>query len=265
MRIALAQMDTVWHDPRANVAGAEAMVARAAGQGCRVVVFPELFATGFTMEPERFAEPIPGPLTATLSSLAKQHGVWIVAGGIEAPDATRPGAKPRNAAFALSPDGVLVHTYRKIHPFTYGEETQHYEGGDTCATFDLEGIPTLLVVCYDLRFPEIFRPFAAQGAKLAFVIANWPTQRAAHWSTLLAARAIENQMVVCGVNRSGSDPKVSYPGLSVIHDATGEVLARGGSAAELVIADVEFAQVDAWRDRFPALHDRRPDVYARLG
>lgn len=265
MRIALAQMDTVWHDPAANLAKAEAMVSRAAREGCRVVAFPELFATGFTMEPERFAETVPGPLTSALSDLAKAHRLWIVAGGIEVPEPGREGAKPRNAMYALSPDGALAHTYRKIHPFTFGEEALHYDGGDTCATFELDGIPTLLVVCYDLRFPELFRPFAAGGAKLAFVIANWPTRRAMHWSTLLAARAIENQMVVCGVNRCGSEPRLNYPGLSVIHDATGEVLALGGDQEELVIADVDFAHVDEWRSRFPALRDRRPDVYSRLG
>jgi predicted amidohydrolase len=259
LKVALVQQDTAWHDPAANLDRAARWIASAAAAGARVVAFPELFSTGFTMGPEPFAEAIPGPTTERLAHEARAHGVWVVGSAVEAH-----APRPRNAAFALRPDGTLAAVYRKIHPFSFGDENRHYVGGGDCPVFDLDGAPAALQVCYDLRFPETFRALASRGVKLAFVLANWPSRRAAHWSTLLAARAIENQMAVCGVNRVGSDPHVDYPGLSAVHDARGEVLAWGGAAEQLVVADVDLADVDAWRAQFPALRDRRPDVYARL-
>jgi omega-amidase len=185
--------------------------------------------------------------------------VYIVGTVIEASE-----PKPRNAAFLATPTGELAGVYRKIHPFSFGDENQHYIGGTECPLLEIDGVPTALQICYDLRFPEPFRAAAIAGAQLVLVPANWPTRRVSHWSTLLAARAIENQMVVCGINRVGRDPNVEYPGCSVIHDARGEVLARGDATESIVSAEVDFGDVAAWRKQFPALRDRRPDVYAHL-
>ncbi len=259
LAIALVQQDTVWHRPDMNLERAAQFVAEAAGRGARVVAFPELFTTGFTMSPEPFAETLPGPATQALALLARAHDVWIIASSIEAH-----APRPRNAAFAIRPDGSIAAAYRKIHPFSYGDENQHYVGGDDCPLFDLDGVTAVLQVCYDLRFPEPLRAASARGAELTFVLANWPARRARHWSALLEARAIENQMVVCGINRAGRDPSLEYPGLSVVHDARGEVLARADAEPGLVLATVDFADVVSWRSQFPALRDRRPDVYARL-
>jgi predicted amidohydrolase len=260
LRIALVQQDTAWHQKGANLKAARQAVAQAAKERARVVAFCELFSTGFTMAAEEHAESIPGPTTAFVGGLAKEYGVWILGTGIE-----QHAPRPRNAAFVFNPQGELVSVYRKIHPFSFGEENQHYVGGSECAIFDLDGVQAGIQICYDLRFPETFRAMSADGAELVFVPANWPTRRAAHWSTLLAARAIENQMVVCGINRVGKDLSLEYPGLSVIHDARGEVLAKGDDQPGLVIADVDFEDVRRWRAQFPALRDRRPEVYATLG
>lgn len=259
MRIALVQSDTVWHDPDANLAKAARFVEEAAKGGARVVVFPELFTTGFTMEPERFAQSVPGPTSNTLAALATTHGVWIIGTEIGAN-----ASQPHNIVFALSPTGELAAVYRKIHPFSYGDENKHYTGGTELALFEIDGVKTGLQICYDLRFPETFRALSRAGAELVFVPANWPARRVMHWRTLLAARAIENQMVVCGVNRAGRDPKLEYPGQSVVHDAKGELLAEGGAAEQLVFADVDVEATRAWRREFPALRDRRPDVYAHF-
>lgn len=260
LRIALVQQDTVWHDPPANLAKARDAAQRAARDGARLVVFPELFATGFTMSPEPFAEPIPGQTVTAVGAIARELGVWVVGSVIE-----QASPRPRNAAFVVGPDGRLVATYRKIHPFSYGDESNHYVGGSECPVFEIDGVKAGLQICYDLRFPETFRSLSSRGAQLVLVPANWPSRRAAHWSTLLAARAIENQMAVCGINRVGRDPSLEYPGLSAIHDARGDVLARGDATEGIVMADVDFAEVDTWRAQFPALRDRRPDVYATLG
>ena len=259
--VALVQQATVWQDPATNLARARGFVEQAARAGARVVVFPELFTLGFTMAPEPFAEPLPGPTTEALGALARECNLYIIGSAVEAHS-----PHPRNAAFVLGPDGALVAVYRKLHPFTYGEEHEHYTGGEDCPLFSIDGILCGLQICYDLRFPEPFRALAAQGAEVIFVPANWPVRRISAWSTLLAARAIENQAAICGVNRVGRDGAgLDYPGASAIHDCFGEVIARGDAAEDLVVGDLDLAQLRAWRQRFPALQDRRPEVYAVLG
>jgi predicted amidohydrolase len=260
LRVALVQQDTVWQDPAANLARARAFARQAAEAGARVAVFPELFTLGFTMTPEPFAETIPGPTTEAVAALSREFGLYLVGSCVEKHD-----WKPCNAAFVTGPDGSLVATYRKIHPFSYGEEHLHYSGGEDCPRFEVDGIPCGLQICYDLRFPEPFRALAARGAEVVFVPANWPLRRISAWSTLLAARAIENQMAVCGANRVGRDAMgLDYPGASAICDAFGEVIAKGEATEGLVVGDLDLAALRAWRERFPALRDRRPETYAAL-
>ncbi len=260
LRVALVQQDTVWQDPAANLARARGFVEQAARAGARVVVFPELFTLGFTMAPEPFAETIPGPTTEAVGALSREFGLYVIGSAVEAHT-----PHPRNAAFVTAPDGTLLTTYRKLHPFTYGDEHQHYSGGEDCPLFSLDGIPCGLQVCYDLRFPEPFRSLAVRGAEVIFVPANWPARRISAWSTLLAARAIENQVALCGVNRVGRDGAgLEYPGASALHDCFGEVIASGDATEGLVVGGLDLAQLRAWRQRFPALQDRRPEVYAAL-
>jgi omega-amidase len=259
LRVALVQQATVWQDPAANLARAEGFVAEAAREGARVVVFPELFTLGFTMAPEPFAETIPGPTTEALAALSRRHDLYLVGSAVEAH-----APHPRNAAFVTAPDGSLVATYRKIHPFSYGEENLHYSGGVDCPVFAVDGVPCGLQICYDLRFPEPFRSLAAKGAEVVFLPANWPVRRISAWSTLLAARAIENQLALCGANRVGRDPLVEYPGKSAIHDCLGEAVVLGDASEGVLVGDIDLGKQRAWRDRFPALKDRRPEVYGRL-
>ncbi len=260
LRVALVQQDTVWQDPAANLARARGFVEQAARTGARVAVFPELFTLGFTMAPEPFAEALPGPTTEAVGALAREFGLYVIGSAVEAH-----APHPRNAAFVTAPDGSLLATYRKLHPFTYGEEHQHYTGGEDCPLFELDGIPCGLQICYDLRFPEPFRTLAVQGAEVIFVPANWPVRRISAWSTLLAARAIESQSALCGVNRVGRDGVgLDYPGKSAIHDCFGEVIASGDATEGLTVGDIDLTQLRAWRQRFPALQDRRPKIYAAL-
>ena len=260
LRVALVQQDTVWQDPTANLVRARGFVEQAARAGARVAVFPELFTLGFTMAPEPFAESIPGPTTEAMGALSREFGLYVIGSAVEAHT-----PHPRNAAFVTTPDGALLATYRKLHPFTYGDEHQHYSGGEDCPLFSIDGIPCGLQICYDLRFPEPFRSLAVRGAEVIFVPANWPARRISAWSTLLAARAIENQVALCGVNRVGRDGAgLDYPGASALHDCFGEVIAHGDATESLVVGDLDLAQLRAWRQRFPALQDRRPEVYAAL-
>jgi predicted amidohydrolase len=260
LRVALIQQDTRWQDPGANLSRARAFVAEAARAGARVAAFPELFTLGFTMNPEPFVEALPGPTSEALSSLSREFGLYLVGSLVEAH-----APHPRNTAFVTGPDGALLVAYRKLHPFSYGDENQHYSSGSECPTFELDGIPCGLQICYDLRFPEPFRALAAKGAELVFVPANWPARRISAWSTLLAARAIENQMALCGVNRVGRDGLgLDYPGASALHDAFGEIIAKGDATEGLVVGDIDLRALREWRERFPALRDRRPEVYSAL-
>ncbi len=260
LRVALVQQDTAWQDPTTNLGRARGFVGQAAQAGARVVVFPELFTLGFTMAPEPFAEPLPGPTCDAVAALSREFGVYLVGSVVEAH-----APHPRNAAFVTAPDGALVAVYRKIHPFSYGDENRHYSGGDDCPRFEIDGIACGLQICYDLRFPEPFRSLAARGAEVVFVPANWPARRINAWSTLLAARAIENQMAVCGANRVGRDGAgLDYPGASALHDCFGEVIAKGDATEGLVVGDVDLDALRAWRERFPALKDRRVGVYSAL-
>jgi len=259
LRVALIQQDTVWQAPAANLARARGFIEEAARSGARVAVLPELFTLGFTMAPEPFAEAIPGPTSEALAALAREFDLFLVGSVVESH-----APHPHNAAFVTAPDGSLIAAYRKIHPFSYGEENLHYSGGGECPVFEIDGIPCGLQICYDLRFPEPFRALAAGGAEVVFIPANWPLRRISAWSTLLAARAIENQMAICGVNRVGRDPQLEYPGRSAIHDCFGEVIAAGDATEGLVVGDIDLTQLRAWRARFPALKDRRVEVYAAL-
>ena len=260
LRVALVQQDTVWQDPAANLARARGFAAQAAQAGARVVVFPELFTLGFTMAPEPFAEALPGATTEAVAALSREFGLFIVGSAVEAH-----APHPRNAAFVTGPDGSLLAAYRKIHPFSYGEEHRHYCGGTECPVFEIDGVRCGLQICYDLRFPEPFRSLAARGAEVVFVPANWPVRRISAWSTLLAARAIENQMAVYGANRVGRDGAgLDYPGASAIHDAFGDAIATGDATEGLVVGDLDLGALRAWRERFPALKDRRPEVYSAL-
>ncbi len=159
-----------------------------------------------------------------------------------------------------APDGALVSRYAKLHPFSFGGETNHYQAGDEIELIDMGEFRVAPFVCYDLRFPEAFRRAVRAGAEVLVVIANWPAAREAHWLALLAARAIENQAYVVGLNRVGSDPHLSYSGKSLILGPRGETLVGGGTGEQLLVAEIEKAPLEEYRCQFPALVDMRDDL-----
>jgi predicted amidohydrolase len=149
----------------------------------------------------------------------------------------------------------VVARYNKIHPFTLGGESQHYAAGEDLVLTEWAGCKVAPMICYDLRFPELFRSAVRRGAQLFTVIANWPVKREQHWVTLLQARAIENQAYVIGVNRCGTDPKHVYSGRSMIVDPHGNILAEIGNREGMIEAAIDVAALEAWRKDFPALQD----------
>ncbi|MBA3548597.1 MAG: carbon-nitrogen family hydrolase [Nannocystis sp.] len=253
MRVAAIQSDIVWEDPEANFARLRPWVAAAAAAGARLVVLPEMFACGFSMATERVREAPDGPSARFLAEQAAQHGLWIC-GSI--PETAAGEARPYNTLVLASPGGQVSHRYRKIHPFSFAGEHEHYGAGDLHVTVDIEGLRCTLFVCYDLRFADEFWA-RAHDTDAYIVVANWPERRRRHWTTLLQARAIENQAYVVGVNRVGHGSGVDYSGDSRIIDPWGEILAAAAGGETMLLADIKPTNVQDARDKFPVLKDRR--------
>lgn len=280
MRAHLVQHDIAWEDK-----GASRRLALGALDPSRVepgdlVVFPEMFETGFSMRVERTCD-ADGAGAATFSTLARERRATVI-GGVTALEADGRG---RNRALAFGPDGSLLARYDKVHPFSFGREHERFSGGGAVATFRWGGLLRAAAapgatspgttsdggalvcpaICYDLRFPEIFRAGRGLGAEVFVVMANWPAERAAHWRALLIARAIENQAFVLGVNRVGADPNVKYAGGSIAVGPRGEVMEEAGAEVTTVRVALDFAVFREWRAKFPAWADAKPGLLPRLG
>ena len=250
--VAAVQMDLVWEDRAANHAAARRWAEQAVAGGAGVVVLPEMFATGFSMNPAVTAEPADGPTPTFLRALARDLGVTVIGGYVR--DAG--GGLGANTALAVGPDGGDLAAYVKTHLIgILGEDRAHVAGDRPCP-FTAAGVPAACFVCYDLRFPELFRLVAADVAMMV-VIASWPAARQRHWDALLAARAIENQCWVVGVNRVGEGGGLAFTGGTAIIDPLGQIVAHGGQTAGLVTAVVDADRVATVRRDFPFLGDRR--------
>lgn len=261
LRAALVQLDLQWESPEATQARARPWLESAKAAGADLAILPEMFATGFSMAADRIAQPEHGPTETWLRETARALDLWIVAGVAQrSGDAN---ALPVNAALIASPEGKTVARYHKVHPFSFAKEHEHYAAGRGLVTVEIGGLRVTPVVCYDLRFPELFRA-AVDSTDVFVVIANWPAARRAHWSTLLRARAIENQSWVLGVNRVGDGGGLSYAGDSAAIAPDGEIVATAAMAETLLIADCDRARVESLRAAFPVLRDRRPEAYRVL-
>lgn len=258
MRIVACQLDIVWEDKHANFDRVRQMLAQANLAPGTMVVLPEMFATGFSMNAAQIAEAAEAETEQFLSATARERGVALVAGMA----ARGSDGRARNEAVAFSADGRLLARYAKLHPFRLGGESQHYAAGQDVAVFACHEWRVAPFICYDLRFPEVFRAAVGRGAELLLVIANWPAVRAHHWLPLLRARAIENQACVVGVNRCGLDPHHAYSGRTVIIHPQGDVLADAGENEGVISADLEPAVVTEYRREFPALADLRKEFLA---
>ena len=219
------------------------------------MALPEMFSTGFSMEADRVSEPSGGETETFLREIAKEFSSCFL-GGVAV---RAENGSIQNQALVLAPDGALLARYSKQRLFSPGEEDKHYVPGDQVVTFTWSGIQVAPMICYDLRFPELFRRATAQCRPELFVlIANWLTKRIHHWGRLLQARAIENQSYVLAVNRVGSDPFVEYPGHSLVIDPHGEILGQGGSKPECLHAALDIAALRKYREGLPFLADLRP-------
>lgn len=251
MRIAAIQHDIVWEDAEATRKRVTPLVEQAGAAGARLIVLSEMYATGFSMHPERVAEDEGGPNETFLLEQARRHDAWLIA------SIAQRGAdgQYRNNAIVAAPDGT-VHRYAKIHPFSYAREHERYAAGQAHLTVDVDGLRVSVFVCYDLRFADEFWA-RAHDTDLYVVPANWPAPRREHWRTLLRARAIENQAFVLGVNRVGAVKSIEHAGDSALVDPLGRVLAEASHVETVLVAEADVETVARIRAEFPFLADRR--------
>ena len=260
MHVVAVQFDIAWEDRAANHAKVAALLERQPPPRDSVVVLPEMFASGFSMNVAKTAQDETRADERFVAALCRRFGVWCVAGVVSGGASREMG---RNEAVAVGPQGQLVARYCKMHPFSLAGEDRCCERGADVATFDCAGFTLAPVICYDLRFPELFRLATRRGASVFLVIANWPDARAEQRLILLRARAIENQAYVVGVNRVGDDPGHHYAGQSVVIDPRGDVIAQAGDDEQLLHADLDPGTLKDYRVSFPWLRDVRDDLLPR--
>lgn len=249
LKVALGEYDTGWHDVDASLARASTLVHAAAGAGAELVVLPEMTTTGFTMDTAGQAESREGRSVSALRALARETGVAIVAGV-----PIRDGDRCYNEAFLFDAHGDVTAEYRKQRVFRYAKEGEHYASGSGACIVTLGGVRLAILICFDLRYPELFRA-VARDVDAVVLIANWPAARRAHWDALTLARAIENQCYVIAVNRSGEGGGLEYDGGSVAIGPWGERVASASDTSGDVpaIATIDTDVVARVRRDFPVL------------
>ena len=250
-----------------NIAAAERLVARAAAVGARLVVLPEKWP--FVHGPRLLegAEPLDGPSLAAARAWAREHGIAVVAGSVIEGNAG--DRRARNTSVLVGPDGAVAAVYRKVHMFDVDvggvsyRESAATAAGDEVVVAEALGRRIGMSVCYDLRFPELYRRLADGGAEIIVVPAAFTAVTGRdHWEPLLRARAIENQAFVIAAGQHGRhDDGTESHGRSMVVDPWGIVLAQAPDGEGLAVADLDFARMDEIRERLPALRHRRPDVY----
>ena len=248
MKIALLQYNPVWEDKEANKKKILTLIKNI--NGVELIIFPEMTLTGFTMKSNEMSETIHGESFRFFSKIALDKSTNIFAGIIE-----RRNNRIYNTLIHLKPDGNLVKLYRKVHPFSYSSENVHFNAGSKPAITKIKKWNIGLTICYDLRFPELFRKYGKKRTHLIVNIANWPDTRIEHWRTLLKARAIENQCYVVGVNRVGDDPKLHYVGFSSVFDPMGKELFSVENDEKVIFFDIDKNYVKEVREKFPFLED----------
>ncbi len=255
--VSVAQMSVKDGDPRKNWATMQELTQEAARRGSEMVVFPELWDNGYMLDKAKeFASPLAGGLFAQVAALSRSLNITIFGSMLE-----KRGVGVYNTCAVFTPRGGTMGAYRKIHLFEPMNENQFLVSGEAPLSVDLPWGTTAVAICYDLRFPELFRRYAIDRAKLCVIPAEWPTARIQHWRALLQARAIENQFFVIGCNRVGEYNGTAYGGHSMIVDPWGEIAIEGGESESILTVKIDTDYVDQVRAKMPVMNDRRFGVY----
>ena len=253
MNIVAVQLDSIWQDKPANHRRVRELLSETDVAPDSLIVLPEMFDTGFSMNVAATAQTEERESETFLREIAAEQKSAVLGGVV----GLAIDGVASNLSVAFAPDGTELVRYQKMQPFTLTGEDQHYRAGDAFQTFQWQGATIAPFICYDLRFPEIFRPAALAGAELFVLIACWPTARSEHWVRLLQARAIENQAYTLGVNRCGTDPQFEYDGRSAAFGPLGEEIFECDAREQIQQFTIDVESVRSWRSKFPALQDIR--------
>ncbi len=249
MKVGLVQFSPIWEDKRKNMVIIDNLVKNI-DPNTSILIFPEMTLTGFTMNSKGVSEEIDGISIKYFIDLASKMRIDIIAGIVE-----NDKGQYFNSLFHFSAEGLIKAVYRKIHPFTLAQENEYFSSGKEIVTSSYNNHKIGLSICYDLRFPELYRFYSKQKVELLVNIANWPVKRISHWKHLLKARAIENQCFMIGVNRIGNDPYQTYNGSSAIFNPMGEEIILCGNEENIFYADLNFEEVKDVRTKLGFLDD----------
>lgn len=260
MKVALIQMDVAAGRPERNFERAAALLEKAAAEKPDLIILPEMWNAGYDWSKVDEAADVDGRQTRQLlSSVARRHGVTIIGGSILYRDSQT--GRTFNTMLVMDADGQEVARYDKIHLFRRMDEHRYLSAGHAFRTFAVQGVTVGVMICYDLRFPQLSRKLAYMGAHVLVNVAQWPTSRLTHWQVLLRARAIENQVFMIGVNRVGESLGTPFPGSSMVIDPFGEVLLAGGEQEQIYTVRLDLQRVEQMRKKIPVFQDERPDLY----
>ena len=259
VRICSAQVSGMWEEPEQTLEKVRILIQHAAASGAALICFPEQFATGWDPQPRRNIQNTDGIIVSALRRYAEESGIGILGSFRQASDPL-----PKNTAVAIGSDGTILATYAKMHLFSAGHEDRGSSPGTELGIFSIGALTCGIAICYDLRFPELFRLYAKKGVHVVFVPSAWPAVRRRHWELFIQARALENQIYVVGINTTGTTPVDSYSGDSMTADPQGAVIRRAGDAEQLLFSDLDPAEVTAARLRMPVEHDRKERLYDLL-
>jgi len=256
--IALGQMDVQLGEPERNWQTVVEMAQNAAARQADILVLPELWSTGYDLEnAAAYVTPTDQGIFARVADLARQHHLHILGSCLSLLGVNRFG----NTAVWFDPQGQNQAEYSKIHLFRLMAEEQFLTAGEKLAMLTTPWGKAGLAICYDLRFPEMFRAYALAGARLVFLPSEWPHPRLAHWQTLVRGRAIENQMFLIACNRVGTSKNSHFFGHSCMIDPWGETVIEGDESPQLLVATIDTSLVDTVRAKIPVFADRRPELY----
>jgi predicted amidohydrolase len=257
IKIALAQLELELANPERNLQQAKRAVSEAARGGAEIVLLPELWASGYDLENAReYASPLGSGYFASMQDLALENRIAVGGSLIEVADKTL-----FNTFLFVDQEGKELGSYRKAHLFGMIGEQDSFAAGKQLRIIDSPQGRIGLALCYDLRFPELFRAYAVEGVQIILLVAEWPRRRIAHWDILLQARAIENQCFIAAVNKVGTSKDQQLGGNSAVIGPMGEVLVKGNADPGILIAEVDLEEVGKVRNWMPVLKDRNLDIY----
>jgi omega-amidase len=260
MKLAVVQMDVEFALLSQNQQKVKNLLESTVKENPDVIVLPETWNLGFFPDNSHaLAEADGGGSSiALLKEWAKHYHVNIVAGSV----IVKKGELLYNRAFIINREGEIINTYDKIHLFSPSGEDDFFQAGDQLSLFEIDGVKCGIMICYDLRFPELSRSLALHGAQLLFVPAQWPHPRVRHWLNLSQARAIENQMYVIACNACGKSDKLHFCGHSVVIDPFGEMLGEAAQEEKIIYVEINPDKVTEIRNQIPVFRDRKPNAYS---